>query len=57
MKMKLLSGIIGWSLFSLVAIIEFIEMYNYRRINTQILGLALIGFGFIAYSILKRPDN
>ena len=55
MKKKLIAGIIGWGLFALVALLEFIEMYNYKRINVEILGLVLISFVFIVYSILKRP--
>jgi hypothetical protein len=56
MRIKIILGIIGWSLLCLVAILEFIEMYYYKRIKVEILGLSLIALGLIITSMKIRPS-
>jgi len=55
MKLKIILGIIGWGMFIAVAVLEFIEMYYYKRIIVEILGLSLIAFAFIYASIKIKP--
>ncbi|MBB6482479.1 hypothetical protein [Spirochaeta isovalerica] len=57
MRLKILLGIIGWVLFLTVAVLEFIEMYNYKRIKVEILGLSLLAFALIFASIKIRPSE
>lgn len=57
MRLKILLGITGWVLFLTVAVLEFIEMYNYKRIKVEILGLSLLAFALIFASIKIRPSE
>lgn len=57
MGLKILLGIIGWAMLFTVAVLEFIEMYNYKRIKVEILGLSLIAFALIFASIKIRPSE
>lgn len=55
MRFKIILGIIGWGLLFAVAVVQFIEMYNFKRIKVEILGLSLVAFVLIIASIKIRP--